>query len=218
MSNHHAHASEDHEGLARKPEFHEVPGEAEADAMRDAFLRSAGPDLSALAGALGNADGATLSRAVSRLQQEQGNAFVQRLVASARGAPGRLVGRSQPEMVDEVVQRKGSGTPLPEDNRRQFEDFFGADLGGVRVHADAEAAALNRELNAQAFTVGQDIFVANGHYKPTSAEGQALLAHELAHVGQQGGFGAPSVQRQEAPQEDEEARKRAGKQEDEEPA
>src|SRR5262249_23515769 len=85
--------------------------------------------------------------------------------------------------------------------RGQMEGFFGADLDGVRVHADGEAAALNRELDAQAFTVGSDVFFAEGKYNPTSSEGQGLLAHELTHVGQQGGFGVPEVQRGEEDEE-----------------
>lgn len=181
----------------RKPaDFQEAPGETEADAVRDAFLKGAGPDPAAQAAALSDADGAVRARAVSRLQQEHGNAYVQRVVAEARGTPGRLVGLSQPEMVDEVLQRKGSGSPLPEGARDRLEGYFGADLGAVRIHADGEAAALNRELNAQAFTVGSDIFFAEGKYNPSSSEGQGLLAHELTHVGQQTGFGGQAVQRQ----------------------
>lgn len=172
-----------------------------------------------MAANLAGADAAARERAVSRMQRERGNAFVQRVVGEARGAPGRLVGMPQAEMVGEVLQRKGGGSPLPEGTRQQMEGFFGADLGGVRVHADGEAAALSRELDAQAFTVGGDVFFAEGQYSPGSAAGQGLLAHELAHVGQQTGFGAPGVQRQadeelvqrqEAPEEEEEQPGEAG--------
>jgi hypothetical protein len=53
------------------------------------------------------------------------------------------------------------------------------------VHTDARSDALNRALEARAFTTGQDIFFRSGEYDPGSAAGQALLAHELAHVVQQ---------------------------------
>ena len=187
----------------KPPEFQEAPGETEADAVRDAFLKSAGPEPTHLGPALAIADGATRNHAVSRLQEERGNTFVQRVVAESRGTPGRLVGQSQPEMVDEVLQRKGSGGALPDGTRAKMEDHFGANLGGVRVHADSEAASLNRELNADAFTVGSDIFVAEGKYNPSSSEGQGLLAHEIAHVGQQTGFGGQAVQRQVEGEEEE---------------
>lgn len=189
---------------AQKPEaeFQEAPGETEAESVRDAFLKGAGPDPSSVASALSTADGSLRASAVSRLQQERGNAYVQRVVSEAKGSPGRLVGLSQPEMVDEVVQRKGSGTALPEGTRAQMEGQFGADLGDVRVHTGGEASALNRELDAQAFTVGSDVFFAEGKYNPTSSEGQGLLAHELTHVGQQTGFAGPSVQRAAAEEEE----------------
>jgi hypothetical protein len=99
-----------------------------------------------------------------------------------------------------------------------LEGHFGADLSGVRVHTDNGAATLNRELNAQAFTVGSDIFMAKGKYNPGSAEGQGLLAHELTHVGQQGGLGGQGVQREGNPEEEEDQvqRQAAPGEEDEE--
>ncbi len=90
-----------------------------------------------------------------------------------------------------------------------MEGHFGAPLDNVRVHADAEAAALNRELDAHAFTVGSDIFFADGKYDPRSTEGQSLLAHEITHVGQQAGFSGSAVQREEdAAMDDEEMQRR----------
>jgi hypothetical protein len=154
---------------------------------------------------------------VKRLQQQQGNTYVKRVVADTQGKPGRLVGRSQNEMVDEVQQRKGSGSELPGDARQTMEDHFGADLSGVRVHTGSESTSLNRELNAQAFTVGSDIFMGEGKYNPGSSEGQGLLAHELTHVGQQTGFGSAGVQRAGGPEEGEpETVQRQAEDEDEE--
>jgi hypothetical protein len=178
-----------------QPEFQKAPGEFEAEAARDAFLKVLPMRPEAIAARLSNVGAAARERIIRRLQQERGNAFVQRVVEAARGAPGRLVGLSQPQMVDEVQRRKGSGAPLPESSQDQMEGFFGAHLGNVRVHNDSEAQSLNRELDAQAFTVGNDMFFAEGKYDPSSREGQGLLAHELTHVGQQGGFENPAAQR-----------------------
>ena len=58
----------------------------------------------------------------------------------------------------------------------------------VRVHTDTEAAESARAVNARAYTVGQDIAFASGQYQPSTDEGSALLAHELAHTVQQGAF------------------------------
>jgi outer membrane protein OmpA-like peptidoglycan-associated protein len=49
-------------------------------------------------------------------------------------------------------------------------------------------------MNALAYTVGSDIAFASGHFSPGSRDGQRLLAHELAHVVQQGSQ-TPRVQR-----------------------
>ncbi len=89
----------------------------------------------------------------------------------------------------------GSGQNLPGKVRQDMEQSFGADFRDVRVHTDSEADSLNLQLNARAFTRGQDIFFSQGEYNPVSADGQKLIAHELTHVLQQG---AASVSRQSA--------------------
>jgi hypothetical protein len=43
------------------------------------------------------------------------------------------------------------------------------------------------ELNARVCTTGQDMFLTQGEYNPSSRAGQGLLAHELTHVVQQDG-------------------------------
>jgi hypothetical protein len=54
------------------------------------------------------------------------------------------------------------------------------------VHTDDRADELSRGLGAHAFAYGRDIYFADGEYAPRTASGQHLLAHELAHVVQQG--------------------------------
>jgi hypothetical protein len=82
-----------------------------------------------------------------------------------------------------------------------MERAFGADFSSVKVHTDAEADTLNQELNARAFTTGQDIFFRQGEYSPGSGSGQKLIAHELTHVVQQNGNRSPQrkVNRQRIP-------------------
>jgi hypothetical protein len=101
-----------------------------------------------------------------------------------------------PAVEDQLRQNSGGGSPLPGDVRGFMETRFGADFGGVRVHADSGAADLNRQLSAQAFTHGNEIYMGEGKYEPSSNDGKRLLAHELTHVVQQGG--AAGVQRQES--------------------
>lgn len=90
---------------------------------------------------------------------------------------------------------RGAGSPLPHNVRAFMEQRLGADFNKVRLHADPEAAQMSRDLSAQAFTAGQDVYLGAAAPQPASAGGQRLLAHELTHVVQQTGPGANVVQR-----------------------
>lgn len=93
-------------------------------------------------------------------------------------------GLAAPTIVNEVLH--SSGQPLDPSTRAFMESRFGHDFSHVRVHTDARAAESARALNALAYTVGRDIVFDPGPYRPASTEGRKLLAHELAHVLQQG--------------------------------
>ncbi len=81
---------------------------------------------------------------------------------------------------------KGGGQPLPDQAKQSMESGFGADFSGVRIHNDSNAAKMNNQIGAQAFTHGNDIYFNEGKYNPNSSEGSHLLAHELTHTVQQG--------------------------------
>jgi hypothetical protein len=81
---------------------------------------------------------------------------------------------------------QGGGRPLPGSLRSFFEPRFGRDFGTVRIHTDENAAAASRSIQARAFTHGRDIAFGGGEYAPHTREGRRLIAHELAHVVQQG--------------------------------
>jgi hypothetical protein len=70
-----------------------------------------------------------------------------------------------------------------------MEKGFGTSFEEVRVHSDGEAVQMSKDLGAQAFTVGQDVFFNEGKYAPDTGEGKKLLAHELTHTVQQSGGG-----------------------------
>lgn len=88
-----------------------------------------------------------------------------------------------------------SGMPLSSPLRREMERWFGHDLSRVRVHADAEANRSARDIGARSYTSGTHIVFSAGSYRPGTAAGRHLLAHELTHVLQQRG-GASDIQRQ----------------------
>jgi hypothetical protein len=81
----------------------------------------------------------------------------------------------------------GSGKPLSKELRSFMEPRFGANFNSVRVHTGSKAAQISRQINAKAFTHGQDIYFGVGMYQPETDNGKQLLAHELTHVVQQTG-------------------------------
>jgi hypothetical protein len=121
---------------------------------------------------------------------------VARTVAPVSGGPevGRAGGEISEELSSRIEARRGSGSALPDDVRRRMESGFGRSLAAVRVHTGGEAARLNRSISARAFTTGNDIFFGAGEYRPDTAAGEKVLAHELAHTQQQGA-GARRVHR-----------------------
>jgi hypothetical protein len=79
----------------------------------------------------------------------------------------------------------GEGKPLDAGVRENMEACFGESFAEVRVY-DSEAAHRSAaELDAKAYTVGENIAFSAERYAPHHAEGKRLLAHELAHVVQQ---------------------------------
>ncbi|WP_052494263.1 DUF4157 domain-containing protein [Nitrosospira sp. NpAV] len=81
---------------------------------------------------------------------------------------------------------KGGGSPLPDAVRSFMEPRFGMDFSQVRTHIGSDAIQMNRDVGANAFTHGADIYY-GAHSSPDNLE---LTAHELTHVVQQTG-GAP---------------------------
>jgi hypothetical protein len=91
-----------------------------------------------------------------------------------------------PEAEAAIARARGGGQPLDGAVQAQMGETMGYDFSGVRVHTDAGADKLNKQLSAKAFTTGSDIFFKRGAYEPDSSGGQELIAHELSHVVQQG--------------------------------
>jgi hypothetical protein len=74
------------------------------------------------------------------------------------------------------------GHPLASPLRRNLERHLGHDLTDIRIHDDAEAAALTEAVGAQAFVLGSHVFFAAGRFEVSTETGRRLLAHEAAHV------------------------------------
>jgi hypothetical protein len=103
-----------------------------------------------------------------------------------------------------VIQRKtgndiedvSGGRSLNHSERSFFESRIGYDFSNVRIHDNSKANESARNINALAYTHGNDIVFGTGQYQPNTSEGKRLLAHELTHVVQQNKFSStPNIQR-----------------------
>src|SRR5690554_1564495 len=158
------------------------PYEREADAVADNVMRMP--------------ESGFIQRKCTHCEEEKG---LQRKPLSQVAIPF-LQAKSEATVNDDVANSiqssKGGGSALDADINSFMSDRFGYDFGSVKIHTDRRSVQLNQNLNARAFTVGNDVYFNEGQYRPGSSEGKHLLAHELAHVVQQGeNKVAPSIQR-----------------------
>ena len=108
------------------------------------------------------------------------------------GANHQLAGAIPPPRIsmDRVVapaRRTGgaSARPLPDALRERFAPVVGVRAArAARIHIGPEAQAWAVVQRARAIADGVDIYFAEGQYRPGTLTGDALIVHELAHVGQ----------------------------------
>lgn len=89
-----------------------------------------------------------------------------------------------PEGVSQLLS-SGGGRALDQSTRQFMESRIGLDFSRVRVHTGGRAAESAASIQARAYAAGDQIVFGRGEYQPSTDEGRRLLAHELAHVGQQ---------------------------------
>lgn len=97
-----------------------------------------------------------------------------------------------------LASSRNSGRPLPDHILKQMESSFGVDFSKVRIHDHGNAVQMSKELNAQAFAYGNDIYFNTGKFDFNSPAGRHLLAHELTHTLQQTGVQPKQVQQKKA--------------------
>ncbi|RFC33106.1 MAG: protein of unknown function (DUF4157) [Candidatus Nitrotoga sp. MKT] len=105
---------------------------------------------------------------------------IQRFTGQAAGD-----GETATASVDRVLS--GSGRPLDPAIQQDMGQRFGHDFSQVRVHTGSIAEQSAQDINAHAYTVGNNIVFGADGFAPGSHEGRKLLAHELTHVVQQTG-------------------------------
>lgn len=160
------------------------PFEQEADRVADRIMRMPTP-----------------SRIVSPASEQEGEPLIQRdtwepyepeegliieedQVFTKRSADS---GAEPPAATESQFHRlRGDGFPLPSSIRSWIEPRFGYDFSRVQLHTDSQSSRLADSIHARAFTYGPHLVFGEGEYAPETEEGRRLLAHELAHVVQQG--------------------------------
>jgi Domain of unknown function (DUF4157) len=159
---------------AKTGEITEVPDELRGQLFAANVLGAAERLISGIGGAIGGVASAVaggVNKAVSAI----GSVFAKERDGGVRDAASP----------DEIQSHLHSGHPLDIGIKSRMETAFGSDFSAVRVHTDSSAADLSTRLNARAFTIGRDVAFASGEYQPGTVIGDALVAHELAHVMQQ---------------------------------
>ena len=185
------------------------PLEREADAMADRVMRASGGFSEPVVPWSVSAGAVQLHRKCAECEEEDNKTMAGRrnpdeadeAVFAKRAGPGPEIGPRE----ESRIRSLGDGEALPDSERGFFEPRFGRDFSAVRIHRDASADASARELNAHAYTYRHHIVFAAERYAPGTVEGRRLMAHELAHVVQQGAGAAAAVQRELATPEPEQA-------------
>ncbi|PSL44804.1 uncharacterized protein DUF4157 [Chitinophaga niastensis] len=176
------------EGLQRLPIQYKLsvgavddPMEAEADSMADQVMRM--PETS------------FIQRKCAHCEEEEKvhlkplTTFIQRKSDSSNQTVSNSVS-------DSIAATRGGGNAMPATTQSFMENRFGTAFSDVRIHTGDYAVQLSRDLQAQAFTVGNDIYFNSGKFSPESDSGKHLLAHELTHTMQQSGRSQPKLKRE----------------------
>lgn len=147
--------------------------EREADAVADVVMRM--PEEKILQKKELNWDGIKIQRKCKACEEEK---------LQLKSEKRTIAGNDAPSTVHDVLN--SGGQSLNNEIRTFFESRFGYDFSQVRVHTNAKAVESARAMNANAFTIANNIVFGAGQFAPRTTMGMKLLAHELAHTVQQG--------------------------------
>jgi hypothetical protein len=153
--------------------------EKEADAISDRVVQMNAPNAPPISTVV-------IQRKCTACEEEE-----KHIQGKTNSRPPVTVGSS---LVDQALQ--SGGEALDDSTRSFMEEQLNYDFSQVRIHNDSTAHQSSNDINARAYTHGQDIVFAAGQYRPNTSAGKQLLAHELVHVIQQNGSGI-EIQRKE---------------------
>ena len=82
---------------------------------------------------------------------------------------------------DKLMNQTGSGRALDREERAFLQEVHGRPIPSTRIHEDGVARRSSEEINARAFTIGNEIWMGED-VDLTTPQGAELLAHEITHV------------------------------------
>jgi hypothetical protein len=160
--------------------------EIEADNVANKVMRMAEPGKQQFSAAGNSIQKCAACEKEEKLQKKPISESISPLIQRSAKDEGESAAPGHIE--NQINSSRGGGNVMENGPRNFMENRFGADFSNIKIHTGPQAVQMSRELNAQAFTVGNDIYFNEGKYSPNSANGQHLLAHELTHTIQQGGI------------------------------
>ena len=116
-------------------------------------------------------------------KMEEGGEKEEEELVQTKGNPDNQ--KASSSLSNRIEGKAGKGKKMPKGIKTEMETSFGKDFSQVNIHTDQDAITMNKELGAQAFTHGKDIYFNSGKFNPESTQGKHLLAHELTHIIQQ---------------------------------
>lgn len=161
------------------------PYEREADAVANAVMRSSAHGPRRVTGA-----DTFLKRSHAGGQRGRASDTGSASLYSAGSPDSPASDESTANQAINPAELTSGGQPLHLDTLGFFQSRFRRDLSTVRWHGGTQAIEFCQRLEAHAFTYGHHIWLGDG----LQASPSFLLAHELAHVVQQG-HGGPVVRR-----------------------
>jgi hypothetical protein len=165
------------------------PLEQEADRVADTIMRMSIPGTPMLSGTVPG-----IQRKCAACAQEE--ELQRKPFAGTIRRKGEGSGQTAPPAITSRIHAtRGSGGRMDSATQLFMGSRFGTDFSSVNIHTGDYAIQMSRDLNARAFTVGNDIYFDSGQYNPGSENGKHLLAHELTHTVQQGSVQPAMIQR-----------------------
>lgn len=160
--------------------------EQEADAMADRVMRMSSNEIAKpVTGLIGK----SLQRKCAHCEEEEEKRRKPIMRKAEAGNSEMSVSSSFAASLNAL---KSGGQPLDASTRGFMESRFGYDFGNVKIHNDSLAHKSTTDINALAYTNGNHVVFGAGQYNPSENSGKHLIAHELAHVVQQLGYGPGS--------------------------